>query len=718
MNLLDLFVKIGVDSKDAESGIKKTEKSSKSLVNVFAKASTESKTLENKIKVLSAQYDSAKANVEKLTTAFNESIQKNGSAAKETQELAEKLKDAEENAGALKNEMDKLSSSANNTSSSFAGLKSGLATAGKIAATGIGLVVTAAGAAVGGLLALEGATEEYRIAQGKLNTAFEAAGYSADTAQTAYTGFYSIIGDTDTATEASQLLAKLAQSEEDMARWTDIAAGVYGTFGDALPIEGLIEASNETAKVGQVTGTLADALNWAGISEDEFNAQLASCGSEAERNQLIMNTLSGTYDGATEAFYRNNEALVSSRQAQVEMDNALASLGGSISSIKTRVMSDFLPGIAEATNALAGMLSGTEGADEQFSAAIQGLIGSFTEQLPEFMELGVSLLQNIIMGLVQAIPSVVEQLPTILSTVWVALQELFPVLWEAGGQLLLQIANGIVTYVPMMLEQLPTVITSTITWLTNELPKFFEKGQEVLQNLLDGIIAALPVIVEQLPEMITAIVNFITANLPQIIQMGVELLVALTVGLIQAIPQLVMQLPQIIWAIVQGIASLMYMIGNIGQDIVRGIWDGIQQLAGWLTSKVRNFFSGIVNGVKDFLGIHSPSTVFAEMGGNMAEGVGVGWDKTFGGVKKDIEDGLSFDTDPLSLSATMTTRRTSSYGDTYSQQLIAAIDTRFDNLIDRMRFDIVLDGKTLVGRLAPKIDSTLGTMRAAQLRGV
>lgn len=129
-------------------------------------------------------------------------------------------------------------------------LKSGLATAGKAAAAGVAAVTTAAGAAVTGLLALEQSTEEYRIAQGKLNTAFEAAGYSADAAKEAYNGFYTILGDTDTATEASQLLAKLAESEEDISTWTEIAAGVYGTFGDSLPIEGLIEASNETAKVG------------------------------------------------------------------------------------------------------------------------------------------------------------------------------------------------------------------------------------------------------------------------------------------------------------------------------------------------------------------------------------------------------------------------------------------------------------------------------------
>lgn len=97
---------------------------------------------------------------------------------------------------------------------------------------------------------LDEATEEYRVAMGRVNTAFEAAEYGADTAREAYRAFYGILGDTDTATEATQLLAQLADSAEDVSVWANIAAGVSGTFGDSLPIEALIEASNETARVG------------------------------------------------------------------------------------------------------------------------------------------------------------------------------------------------------------------------------------------------------------------------------------------------------------------------------------------------------------------------------------------------------------------------------------------------------------------------------------
>ena len=221
------------------------------------------------------------------------------------------------------------------------------------------------GALVGAFLAMDGATEEYRVAQGKLNTAFEAAGMSADAARTSYRNFYAILGDTDTATEASQLLSKLTKNEEDITKWTRIAAGVSGTFGDSLPIEGLIEASNETARVGQVTGVLADAINWAakegetfGVklkantkanedwnkavseaksAEDFFNLALQDCATESERVQLIMDTLSGTYDKAADSFYKANKQLVDSRRNQATLQEITAKLGDASATVKNQL---------------------------------------------------------------------------------------------------------------------------------------------------------------------------------------------------------------------------------------------------------------------------------------------------------------------------------------------------------------------------------------------
>ena len=141
-------------------------------------------------------------------------------------------------------------------------------------------VGAAATAAVTALVGTAEATREYRTEMGKLDTAFTQNGFSADAARGAYTELQGILGETDQAVEAANHLAKLTDNEKDLAAWTgDILPGIFVTFGASLPIEGLTEAANETAKVGQVTGPLADALNWAGVSEDAFNEKLAKCNS-------------------------------------------------------------------------------------------------------------------------------------------------------------------------------------------------------------------------------------------------------------------------------------------------------------------------------------------------------------------------------------------------------------------------------------------------------
>ena len=290
--------------------------------------------LEQKQQLLAQAVDDTRTKLESLKTAEAQ-VQaqfQRGEASKEQYQALQreiiateqKLKNLEDAAKKSNVAMQQVGQAANSISEG----------AGKVASATAPVTagVLGLGAAV---LATVPATEEYRVAQGKLNTAYEAAGYSADTAATAYNEFYKILGDTDTATEASQLLAKLVTNEEDVTSWTKIAAGVFGTFGDSLPIEGLIEASNETAKVGTVTGVLADALNWAGISEDEFNTKLAACGTEAERNKLIMDTLSGTYSGAADSFYENNAALMESREASAAMQEAMAELATSIAPVVT-----------------------------------------------------------------------------------------------------------------------------------------------------------------------------------------------------------------------------------------------------------------------------------------------------------------------------------------------------------------------------------------------
>lgn len=189
-------------------------------------------------------------------------------------------------------------------------------------------VIAGAATAVGGawLGAIEG-TREYRVSMGKLETAFTTSGHSAETAHKTYSTLNSVLGDSDVAVEASNHLAKLVDNEKDMNTWTDICTGVFATFGDSLPIEGLTEAANETAKTGALTGSLADALNWAGVHEEEFQKKLDACSTEQERQKLITDTLNKVYGEAAESYKKNNKELIEAEKANQKLKDAMALLG-------------------------------------------------------------------------------------------------------------------------------------------------------------------------------------------------------------------------------------------------------------------------------------------------------------------------------------------------------------------------------------------------------
>lgn len=192
----------------------------------------------------------------------------------------------------------------------------------------IGTAVLTAGVALGGawVAAIE-SSREYRTEMGKLDTAFVTNGHSSEAAKKTYQDLQAVLGDTDVSVEAANHLAVMTDNEKDLQTWTSICTGVFATFGDSLPIEGLTEAANETAKTGQLTGSLADALNWAGISEDEFQAKLDACSTEQERQKLIMDTLNGTYKKASAQYKETNKDVLAANRANERLTAAFAELG-------------------------------------------------------------------------------------------------------------------------------------------------------------------------------------------------------------------------------------------------------------------------------------------------------------------------------------------------------------------------------------------------------
>ena len=562
---------------------------------------------------------------------------------------------------------------------------------GKAIGAGVAAMGAAIGAAAGAFLGLAESTREARENMGKLETGFTTAGHSAEDAKNTYTELYGILGDDGQATEAAAHLAKLTNNEKELATWTDIATGVYATFGDSLPIENLTEAANETAKTGAITGGLADALNWAGVSEDEFQASLDKCSTEQERQALITKTLNGLYSDAAEKYREVNGDIIDAQKATASLNSAMAELGAIAEPIVTKLkqlaadlLQQITPFVELIGNGLVGALTGAEGAAQQFTDGLLGMvtfaIQKLTEMLPTFINFAFQMIANIATGIAQALPTLVPSLVQLVADIVQVLIDNIPLLIDAALQLVTGLAQGIINAIPVLVAALPTLITSLIDGLLSAIPQIIQAGIDLLTSLITAlpeiiatIVAAIPeiingiitallenipliiqagidllvaliqalpqiitTIVQAIPQIISGIVNALVQNIPQIIQAGVQLFVALIQNLPTIIVEIVKAVPQIVSGIVSAFGSRVGEMVNAGANLLHGLWEGISSAASWLWDKVTGWASSLVDGIKGFFGIHSPSTVFAEIGTNMGEGVGVGFGESMDGVSADM----------------------------------------------------------------------------------
>lgn len=390
-----------------------------------------------------------------LTAAMNLKTQINKTAT----ELQKSKTDFENLSGASDNLRDSLNDV--EESSDKAGGKIKDIFAGNVLADAASAVAGAVANIASSFINLDEATEEVRENLNKVDSAFATSDKSAESGRKAYRDFYKILGDSDTAAESTQLLAQLAENEKDVDKWTRTATGVMGTFGDSLPINSLIEASNETAKVGTVTGVLADALNWVGISEDEFNEKLAALGTEQERNALITETLAATYEDAAAAYEENNAGIMTARDLQAQLDESLANLGGTVQDVKNGLLADFLPSIVQVIDGFNDFVNGVDGADKALEEGIGNMVDTAIDKLPEFLEFGAKVIGEIARGLIMNFPQIAAAAAKMVWTLIATITGLDPDIFSTGADMLKQTADGAAT----MIKQFVSIGTNVVSGL-------------------------------------------------------------------------------------------------------------------------------------------------------------------------------------------------------------------------------------------------------------
>ena len=505
---------------------------------------------------------------------------------------------------------DEIQGFSKKSESSFGKFGKVVGTAGKAVGTAVVGITSAVAAGAAAIGSLSASTEEYRVAQSKLTTAFESAGSTAEQATETYNGLYRVLGDGDVAVEAANHLAQLTQDQQSLSEWTDICQGIYATFGDSLPIEGLTEAANETAKTGQLTGSLADALNWAGISEDEFQEKLDACATAQEREQLIRETLNGTYMEASKTYEQNAKDILKANEAQAKLEASLGAIGAAVTPIVTTfksfggtLLESVVPGFEQAAEGLQGLMEGTEGASEQLQeglmSIIENLLNAFTEALPQILEIGIQLITSLIEGILQVLPEVVQTIVDVIPQITGALMELLPQLLEIGVEMIVQIIEGLAQMLPELLDQFVEMIPKIIDVLVDAIPKLLEAAIDFFMAIVEAIPEIIPEIVRALPEIIDSIITVLLDSIPLLIEASIELFMALVEAIPEIIPALVEAIPQIITTIIDAIVESIPKILEAGIDLFMAIVDSIPKVIPEILKGVLDIIGGIVKGIVD-----------------------------------------------------------------------------------------------------------------------
>lgn len=546
-----------------------------------------------------------------------------------------------------------------------------------------GISVAALAASIGELVSV---TNEFQEDMGKLSVAAQQNNVATDAANGAYRDMVGILGETDQSVEAvNHLFALCGENTQALSDWTNIASGVYATFGDSLPLEGLTEAANETAKVGQVTGPLADAINWAseaavqqGVAlsgnqaaidaynsaladgatqEDAFNAALAACNTEQERAQLITDTLNGVYAEAGAQYQQTNADVIAYRQSQSDLTAAMSSLGQA-----------FMPIVTGLTNVETMLLSG-----------VQPAVQWFVTNLPIIAPILAGIVTTIgLLAVVLNASTIATTAQTVATNAAAAAQGLLNMVMNANPiALIVTLIAGLVVaiiglwnnseafrnFVTGAFQQIQqvaqVVIDAIVNFFTVTVPNAIGVVIGFFQNLWNSIVSVFNGALSTVSGFVSSVVSFFTVSVPNAVSnmlsaagripgqiasfLGSALSSAASfVGSFAS--SAIQAASQFVSNIVSGLSGLAGRVMSVGSDIVHGIWSGISGAAGWLMNQISGFANNIVSGIKGFFGIDSPSKVMRdEVGKYLAEGVAVGWEKNdpMASIERDLNVGVS-----------------------------------------------------------------------------
>lgn len=659
MNLFELCVKIGADVTDVNKGIDETEKKTyglgekiknglaavgKAAVVGVTAAATAIGTVGTKAIQAYADYEQLVGGVETLFGAGGQSV--------------------EEYAASVGKSVDEVKRAYNDLITAQEGVMEDAANAYKTAGMSANEymeTVTSFAAALSANLGGDtmAAAEYARVAVTDMADNANKMGSSMESIQNAYQGFakqnYSMLdnlklGYGGTAAEMYRLLSNAKEIDEtfDAVFSLDEKGHLEANYSD------IVQAIHIVQTEMGITGTTAKEA--ASTIQGSFGMVKAAWQNLvtglADPNQ-DLGTLVGNFTDSV--VVAGNNLIPRIQELLPRIVEAITTLMVTVSTQLPGILGSTLPSLIEgASNLVTGLMSALPEIltvlGDIAPTAIGILVPAIVELLPEIIQTGIDVVISLVQGISETLPELIPAATEAIIKIAETLTDPGNLgnLVDAALEIILALADGIIDAVPRLLEVAPKIITNLITALIENFPKIIESGVKLVMSLVDGLIKSIPQLTAAAPKLIIGIVQGILDNLPQIIMSGPKIIMALIEGLISAIPDLILAVPTLIKSIVD--TFLNYDWGSIGRNIVSGIKNGISNTWNGLKSGVGTAVNGLIGGVESILGIASPSKVFAGIGGYMAEGLGQGFDREMTGVRKDIEDQMTFGTTSFSVS--------------------------------------------------------------------
>lgn len=483
------------------------------------------------------------------------------------------------------------------------------------------------------------------------------------------------------------------------------------SLGNADKMQSLARAYGKATAQGKLTGEtvqmmidagwnpLIDICDQTGESMEEVQKRMAAGSISAEELTQAVNHATdagGKFAGGMEAASKTVAGLMSTLQ-----DNVNAMLGELMQPVSDTMRSTLLLTAIDAVDQLMTAFE-DEGIDG-FSRVAGSLIASLSAQLVSYAP--------------QAIPAALAFIGALVTGLLSALPDLTGTSVELVGALLLGIADqlpGIITAAAVALQGVADKLTSpdSITLLV-------QAAMQILLALARGLIDAIPTLIDTIPIIITNLVDALLLSLPDILGVGVQLLMALATGIVTSTGHLVAVVPKLMASFLHSLGTFGESMIGVGASIVDGILQGIKEQWQRLKSDVSNLFTGFVSWIKNLLGIHSPSRVFADIGQNMAAGIGDGWASTIGDINRQIGESLQpqyvVGVDMQGLYAQAATLQAAAAPGAGSD--VAAVLERMDRLERAITgMQIYMDGDALVGSVATRMDYALGGIYTSKAR--